>query len=85
MGNWSIAIIFTNHDSLGPFPSIAFYATIMLVYEFITTFMNQIQVEITLQEIERLQEEEPPINDDVKTVLELDQREYENSQEVRSP
>lgn len=44
---------------------------------------DQIQVDITLEEIRRLQEEEPAVNDDVETVLELEQREYENFQEVQ--
>ena len=63
---------------------ISFYTSILLVCEFITMFMNQIQVDMTLEEIQRLQQEELPENDDVETVLEIEQREYENSQEVRS-
>jgi len=38
-------------------------------------------VDMTLEEIQRLQLEELPENDDVETVLEIEQREYENSQE----
>lgn len=41
------------------------------------------QVDITLENIRKLQEEEPAVNNDVETVLELEQREYENFQEVR--
>lgn len=41
-----------------------------------------LQVDLTLEEIKKLQEEEPPVNDDVETVLEIEQRQYENFQEV---
>jgi len=37
-----------------------------------------------LDEIKRLQEEEAPVNGDVSTVLEIEQREYETLQEVKS-
>jgi len=38
-------------------------------------------VDITLEEIRQLQEEKTAVNDDVETVLELEQREYEIFQE----
>ncbi len=52
-----------------------------LVVEFIVV-PDQIQVDITLEEIRQLQEEKTAVNNDVETVLELEQREYEVFQEV---